>query len=86
LLKSFGLSLGETLGWVFLAAIAQALLFGIVFSRVRRITFALVTLGMASVSYIVSMSRELGEDTGFDLSALQALRRLTYRARMHCDS
>lgn len=67
LLKSFGLSLWQTLGWVFLAAILQALLFGIVLPRVKGITFALVTLGMASVFHIMIMSRELGKYTGSDV-------------------
>lgn len=67
LLKSFGLSLWETLGWVSIASIVQALLFGIVLPRVKGITFALVTLGMSSVFHIVIMSREFGEYTGSDV-------------------
>lgn len=67
LLKSFGMSLWETLGWVFLASIAQALLFGIVLPRVKGITFALVTLGMSSVFHILIMSREMGKYTGSDV-------------------
>lgn len=67
LLKSFGLSLWETLGWVFLASIAQALLFGMVLPRVKGITFALVTLGMSSVFHILIMSREMGNYTGSDV-------------------
>lgn len=67
LLKSFGLSLWETLGWVFLASIAQALLFGIVLPRVKGITFALVTLGISSVFHILIMSREMGSYTGSDV-------------------
>jgi branched-chain amino acid transport system permease protein len=66
LLKSFGMSLWETLGWVFVASIAQALLFGIVLPRVKGITFALVTLGMSSVFHILIMSREMGKYTGSD--------------------
>jgi branched-chain amino acid transport system permease protein len=73
LLKSFGMSIWQTLGWVFLAAILQAILFGIVLPRVRGITFALVTLGMASVFHIVIMSRELGEYTGSDVGLQGAL-------------
>jgi branched-chain amino acid transport system permease protein len=73
LLKSFGLSLWQTLGWVFIAAILQALLFGMVLPRVKGITFALVTLGMASVFHIVIMSRELGEYTGSDVGLQGAL-------------
>jgi branched-chain amino acid transport system permease protein len=73
LLKSFGMSIWQTLGWVFLAAILQAILFGIVLPRVRGITFALVTLGMASVFHIVIISRELGEYTGSDVGLQGAL-------------
>ncbi|RPH61252.1 MAG: branched-chain amino acid ABC transporter permease [Chloroflexi bacterium] len=67
LLKSFSLNLWQTLGIVFLAAIAQALLFGIVLPRVKGITFALVTLGLGSVFHILVMSRELGYYTGADV-------------------
>lgn len=66
-LKSFGLNLWQTLGVVFLAAVAQALLFGIVLPRVKGITFALVTLGMASVFHILVMSTEFGTYTGADV-------------------
>jgi len=67
MLKSFGMNLLETIGVVFVAAIVQALLFGIVLPRVKGITFALVTLGMASVFHILIMSRELGSYTGADV-------------------
>jgi len=67
LLKSFGLTLWATLGCVFLAAILQALLFGMVLPRVKGITFALVTLGMASVFHVLVMSAELGKYTGSDV-------------------
>jgi branched-chain amino acid transport system permease protein len=67
MLKSFGWSLLPTLGLVILAGVAQALLFGIVLPRVKGITFALVTLGLASVFYIVIQSRELGDYTGADV-------------------
>jgi len=66
-IKSFGLSLPATLGWVFLAAIIQAILFGLVLPRVKGITFALVTLGIASVFHIVVMSSEMGKYTGADV-------------------
>jgi branched-chain amino acid transport system permease protein len=66
-LKSFGLSLPATLGVIFLAAIAQAILFGLVLPRVKGITFALVTLGIASVFHIIVMSSELGAYTGADV-------------------
>lgn len=66
-IKSFGLNLWQTFGLLMLAAVAQALLFGIVLPRVKGITFALVTLGMSSVFHIVIMSRELGDYTGADV-------------------
>lgn len=66
-IKSFGLSLPATLGIVFLAAMIQALLFGMVLPRVKGITFALVTLGIASMFHIVVMSSELGKYTGSDV-------------------
>jgi branched-chain amino acid transport system permease protein len=67
LLKTFEMSLGAAILWVFLAAVVNAVLFGLVLPRVKGITFALVTLGMASVFHIVIMSRELGEYTGADV-------------------
>jgi branched-chain amino acid transport system permease protein len=66
-LKSFGLNLWQTLAAVAVAALLQALLFGVVLPRVKGITFALVTLGMASVFHIVVMSSELGDYTGADV-------------------
>jgi branched-chain amino acid transport system permease protein len=71
-IKNFSLSLPATLGLVFLAALVQALLFGMVLPRVKGITFALVTLGLASVFHIVVMSSELGKYTGADVG-LQGL-------------
>jgi branched-chain amino acid transport system permease protein len=65
--KSFGLGLGPTLLLVLMAALAQALLFGIVLPRVKGLTFALVTLGMASVFHIIIQSAELGVYTGADV-------------------
>lgn len=67
LLKSFGLNLWQTIAWVALAGVVQALLFGIVLPRVKGITFALVTLGLASVFHIVILSSELGNYTGSDV-------------------
>lgn len=67
LLKSFQMSLWATIGWVFVAGVLQALLFGIVLPRVKGITFALVTLGMASVFHVLVLSTELGEYTGSDV-------------------
>lgn len=67
MLKSFGWGFFPILGLIVVAGIVQALLFGIVLPRVQGITFALVTLGMASVFYIVIQSRELGDFTGADV-------------------
>jgi len=67
MLKSFGWTLLPTLGAVIVAGVAQALLFSVVLPRVKGITFALVTLGMASVFSIVIQSRELGPYTGADV-------------------
>ena len=66
-LKTLHLSLLPTLGLVIVAGIAQALLFSIVLPRVKGITFALVTLGMASVFHIVIVSHELNPLTGGDV-------------------
>jgi branched-chain amino acid transport system permease protein len=66
-IKSFSLSLPATLGFVFLAALVQAILFGIVLPRVKGITFALVTLGLGSVFHIIVMSSEVGKYTGADV-------------------
>jgi branched-chain amino acid transport system permease protein len=71
-IKNFSLSLPATLGLVFLAALGQALLFGIVLPRVKGITFALVTLGLGSVFHIIVTSTELGKYTGADVG-LQGL-------------
>jgi branched-chain amino acid transport system permease protein len=67
LLKSFGWSLLPTIGAVIVAGIVQALLFSVVLPRVKGITFALVTLGMASVFDIVIGTRELAPYTGADV-------------------
>ena len=66
-IKSFGLSLPLVIGLVVIASVVQALLFGLVLPRVKGITFALVTLGMASVFHIIVMSSELGKYTGSDV-------------------
>ena len=67
LIKNFGFSLGATFGMIFVAGILQALLFGMVLPRVKGITFALVTLGMASVFHVLVLSTELGKYTGSDV-------------------
>lgn len=66
-IKDFALALPAVIGLVFLASIVQAFLFGLVLPRVKGITFALVTLGMASVFHIVIMSSEMGKYTGADV-------------------
>jgi branched-chain amino acid transport system permease protein len=66
-LKSFNLSLPASLFLVLPASIVQAILFGLVLPRVKGITFALVTLGIASVFHILVMSSELGQYTGADV-------------------
>ncbi len=67
LIKNFGLSLGATFGWIVVAGILQALLFGMVLPRVKGITFALVTLGMAAVFHVLVLSSEFVEYTGSDV-------------------
>ncbi|HEY5731502.1 MAG TPA: branched-chain amino acid ABC transporter permease [Anaerolineales bacterium] len=67
LLKSFGFSLGATFAAIMVAGVVQAFLFGMVLPRVKGITFALVTLGMAAVFHVLVVSSELGEYTGSDV-------------------
>jgi branched-chain amino acid transport system permease protein len=66
-LKSLQWALPATFGLVLAAAVLQALMFGLVLPRVKGITFALVTLGIASVFHIIVMSSELGPYTGADV-------------------
>lgn len=65
--KSFGWGVGQTLVAVIIAGIVQALLFGLVLPRVKGITFALVTLGFASVFEIIVKSNEMVAYTGADV-------------------
>ncbi len=67
MVKSFGMNIFATLGIVLLAAIVQAFLFGLVLPRVKGITFALVTLGFASVFFIVVQSSDMADYTGADV-------------------
>lgn len=67
LIKSFNWSLWATLAAVLLAAIIQALLFGLVLPRVKGVTFALVTLGIASVFHIIVQSTDAQPITGADV-------------------
>ncbi len=66
-LKTLKLPLPQTLALVVVAGVVQALLFSIVLPRVKGITFALVTLGFASVFHIVIMSHELNDLAGGDV-------------------
>ncbi|MCC6603480.1 MAG: branched-chain amino acid ABC transporter permease [Anaerolineae bacterium] len=65
--KNFGWGAGQTLLGLIVVAVVQALLFGVVLPRVKGITFALVTLGLASVFHIVVQSTEMAEWTGADV-------------------
>ncbi|MCB0035639.1 MAG: branched-chain amino acid ABC transporter permease [Anaerolineales bacterium] len=65
--KTMGWGIGTTLLALVVAGVVQALLFGIVLPRVKGITFALVTLGLASVFHIVVQSTELADYTGADV-------------------
>jgi branched-chain amino acid transport system permease protein len=68
MLKSFEWGLLPTLAVVVVAGVLQALLFSVVLPRVKEgLTFALVTLGMASVFSIVIATRELADFTGADV-------------------
>ncbi|MCB9139277.1 MAG: branched-chain amino acid ABC transporter permease [Caldilineaceae bacterium] len=67
LLKSAGWPFGVTVVAVIVAGVLQALLFGVVLLRVSGITFALVTLGLASVFEILIKSREFADFTGADV-------------------
>ena len=67
LLKNLGWSLLPTVLAVIVAGVVQALLFSIVLPRVKGITFALVTLGMASVFAIMIGTREAAPYTGADV-------------------
>lgn len=66
-LKTFEWGLGMTIVGVVIAGILQALLFALVLPRVKGITFALVTLGLAAVFEILILSREMADFTGADV-------------------
>lgn len=66
-LKFTQLPFWAIIGLVFLASVAQAGLFSLVLPRVKGITFALVTLGMATVFHIVIISTDLSKWTGSDV-------------------
>lgn len=65
--KNLELGIPMTLVGILVVGILQALLFGIVLPRVKGITFALVTLGFASVFHIMVQSNEFGSYTGADV-------------------
>jgi branched-chain amino acid transport system permease protein len=67
LLKSIGLGLLPTFGLLVIASIIQALLFSVVLPRVKGVTFALVTLGIAEVFHIFVQTREAAPYTGADI-------------------
>jgi branched-chain amino acid transport system permease protein len=67
LLKSFGWGFWAMIGGVIFAALLQALLFAVVLPRVRGIPYALVTLGLSSVFFIVVGSSDLSGYTGADV-------------------
>lgn len=66
-LKSFGWNLGLTILAVVAVGIFNALLFALVLPRVKGITFALVTLGLASVFEIMIKANEFMAFTGADI-------------------
>lgn len=66
-LKSLDWAFVPTLLAVIVAGVLQALLFAVVLPRVKGITFALVTLGIASVFHIIIQSHELGSISGGDV-------------------
>ena len=65
--KNLEWGIPQTLLGLVVVAVVQALLFAVVLPRVKGITFALVTLGLASVFSIVIQSSELAEWTGADV-------------------
>jgi branched-chain amino acid transport system permease protein len=67
MLKSFEMHWLVALGVVAVLAVAQAMLFAILLPRVRGLTFALVTLGIAAVFWIVIRSSDLAEWAGAEI-------------------
>jgi branched-chain amino acid transport system permease protein len=67
MLRSFEWGILPTLGAVVVAGFVNALLFGLVLPRVKGVTFALVTLGLAAVFEIIVKSTELQAYTGADV-------------------
>lgn len=67
MMKSFDMAWPLALLVVLVAAVAQAILFALVLPRVHGITYALVTLGFASVFWIVIQSSDLAEWAGAEI-------------------
>ncbi len=67
LLKTFELAWPVAVLVVVIAAIIQAFLFALVLPRVHGITYALVTLGFASVFWIVIQSSDLADYAGAEI-------------------
>ena len=67
MLKTAELAWPAALLVVLAAAILQALLFGVVLPRVKGITFALITLGIASMFWIVIQSSDLSDYAGAEI-------------------
>ncbi|MCB9420304.1 MAG: branched-chain amino acid ABC transporter permease [Ardenticatenaceae bacterium] len=67
MLRNFEWNIFATLGLVVVAGFINALLFGLVLPRVKGVTFALVTLGLAAVFEIIVKSTELQDYTGADV-------------------
>jgi branched-chain amino acid transport system permease protein len=66
-LKTFELAWPVALLVVVVAAVLQAILFALVLPRVHGITYALVTLGFASVFWIVIQSSDLADYAGAEI-------------------
>jgi branched-chain amino acid transport system permease protein len=67
MLKSFELNWALALLLVAVLAVLQALLFAILLPRVKGLTFALVTLGIAAVFWIVIQSSDLAQWAGAEV-------------------
>lgn len=67
MLKSLGWPLWQVVLGIVVVGVLQALLFALVLPRVKGITFALVTLGIAAVFDILIKSQELNPFTGADV-------------------
>ncbi len=65
--KNLEWGIGLTLLGLVGLGVIQAILFGLVLPRVKGITFALVTLGIASMFHIIVQAGELAEWTGADV-------------------